>query len=57
MRFIKKNGELKDGKIVAALRKAATWYENGAILETYQLLFAITNDIEEWLAKQEEGDI
>lgn len=57
MRYIKKNGELKDEKIVKALRKVAAWYEDGAILETYQVLFEIINDIEEWMEKQEEGDI
>ena len=54
MRYIKKNGELKDEKIVTALRKAAEWYENGAILETYQLLFGICNDLAEWMSLYEE---
>lgn len=54
MRYIKKNGELKDEKIVTALRKAAAWYENGAILEVYQLLFDICNNLEEWMSMQEE---
>lgn len=43
-----KNGELKDRKIVKALQKASTGYENGEIAETHDLLVEIVQAIEEW---------
>ena len=43
-----KNGELKDREIVAALRKAADDYENGAIAEVRDLLVDIVNGIDNW---------
>ena len=54
MRYIKKNGELNDEKIVTALRKAAAWYEDGVIQEAYDLLSDICYAIEEWMSMQEE---
>lgn len=47
MRFYK-NGELKDKKIVEALRKAADWYEDGAIVEVRDLLQDIVDAIDEF---------
>lgn len=44
MKFYK-NGELKDKKIVAALRQAADDYENGEILEVKGVLIDIINAI------------
>lgn len=41
-------GELKDEKIVAALKRAANDYENGEIAEVYDLLLEIAAAIEEW---------
>lgn len=43
-------GELKDGKIVAALKRAADDYENGEIAEVHDLLLEIAAAIEEWEA-------
>ena len=43
-----KNGELKDKKIVAALKKAADGYENGEIAETRDILVEIVQAIQEW---------
>lgn len=43
-----KKGELKDKRIVAALRKAAEGYENGEISETHDVLIEIVQAIEEW---------
>lgn len=42
------NGELKDKKIVAALKQAAKDYENGEIIEVHDLLLEIAAAIEEW---------
>lgn len=47
-RFIKSNGELKDKKIISALRKAANDYENGEIAEVRDLLADIVNAIDEF---------
>ena len=47
MRFLK-NGELEDKKIVAALRKAADDYENGALIEVRDLLLDIVDAIDEF---------
>lgn len=41
-------GELKDEKIVAALKRAANDYENGEIAEVHDLLLEIAAAIEEW---------
>lgn len=54
MRYINRKGELKDEKIVVALRKAAAWYENGEIQETYDLLLDIIDSLEQWIRLQEE---
>lgn len=43
-----KNGELKDKKIAAALKKAADGYENGEIAETHDILVEIVQAIQEW---------
>lgn len=43
-------GELKDEKIIAALKRAATDYENGEIAEVHDLLLEIAAAIEEWEA-------
>ena len=53
MRFYK-NGELKDKKIVEALRKAADDYENGALIETRDLLLEIVDAIDEFYVAQED---
>lgn len=47
MEFIK-NGQLKDEKIVAALRQAADDFENGEIAEVRDLLQDIINAIDEF---------
>jgi len=41
-------GELKDEKIVVALKRAANDYENGEIAEVHDLLLEIAAAIEEW---------
>lgn len=41
-------GELKDSKIVAALKQAAKDYEDGAIAEVRDLLSEIVFAIDEW---------
>lgn len=41
-------GELKDKKIVKALKQAAEDYENGEIAEVRDLLVDIVNAIDEW---------
>lgn len=46
--FVK--GELKDQKIIAALKRAADDYENGEIAEVHDLLLEIAAAIEEWEA-------
>ena len=43
-----KNGELKDDKIVKALKQAAEDYENGEIAEVRDLLVDIVSAINEW---------
>ena len=43
-------GELKDEKIIAALKRAADDYENGEIAEVHDLLLEIAAAIEEWEA-------
>ena len=43
-------GELKDEKIIAALKRAANDYENGEIAEVHDLLLEIAAAIEEWEA-------
>lgn len=43
-------GELKDDKIIAALKRAANDYENGEIAEVHDLLLEIAAAIEEWEA-------
>lgn len=40
-------GELKDDKIIAALKRAANDYENGEIAEVHDLLLEIAAAIEE----------
>ena len=42
------NGELKDAKIVDALRQAATQYENGEIVEVYDTLIDIVSAIDDY---------
>lgn len=42
------NGELKDKKIVAALKRAAKGYENGEIIETRDLILEIAAAIYLW---------
>lgn len=42
------NGELKDKKIVKALRQAATDYENGEIAEVRDLLAEIVGAIDDF---------
>lgn len=42
--------ELKDEKIIAALKRAANDYENGEIAEVHDLLLEIAAAIEEWEA-------
>lgn len=53
MRFFK-NGQLKDSEIIDALRKAAEWYENGAIVETGELLVEIVDAIDAFCENTEE---
>lgn len=48
MKFIKRNGELKDKEIIAALRKAAEEYENGELAEVRDTLFDIVCAIDEF---------
>ena len=48
-----KNGELRDEKIIAALKKARKWYENGAIIEVRDLLLEIVDSIDEFESEQE----
>ena len=48
-----KKGELKDRKIVAALRQAADDYENGEIFEVKCVLVDIINSITEWEEAEE----
>lgn len=52
-----KKGELKDAKIVAALKKAADDYENGEICEVKDVLIDIINSITEWEQAEEERGI
>lgn len=40
--------ELKDEKIIAALKRAVNDYENGEIAEVHDLLLEIAAAIEEW---------
>ena len=56
MKFYK-NGELKDKKIVAALRQAADDYENGEILEVKGVLIDIINAITDFEADEEARGI
>lgn len=42
------DGELKDKKIVAALKRAAKDYENGEIIETRDLILEIATAIYWW---------
>lgn len=49
------NGEIKDNKIVAALKQAARDYENGEIEDVRALLLEIAAAIDEW-ASTEYGD-
>lgn len=42
------NGELKDKKISAALKRAAKDYENGEIAEVRDMLLEIAAAIDEW---------
>lgn len=55
MKFFK-NGELQDEKILAALHKAADWYEDGAIIETRDMLIDIVNAINEFDKIQDGGN-
>ena len=50
-----KNGELKDKKIVKALKKAAEEYENGEIVEVRNLLAEIIDNID-WFVWDMEVD-
>ena len=43
-----KTGELKDGKIVSDIQKAAVYYESGCIAEAYDILKNICSAIEEF---------
>lgn len=49
MKYLKKNGELKDGKIIEALRTAADMYENGEIVEVRDMLLEIQESLEEFI--------
>lgn len=51
MKFFK-NGKLDDKKIEAALRKAADDYENGELIEVWNLLFEIICAIDEFADKE-----
>lgn len=44
-KYINNDGTLKDKKIVEDIRKAADMYENGELVETYDVLFEITEAI------------
>lgn len=44
--FNERTKELKDKKIISALKKCAEWYENGAIIEVHDELLEIINAIE-----------
>ena len=55
MRFLK-DAELKDKKIVAALRKAADDYENGEIVEVRNLLMEIVDNIDWFMWNMEVAD-
>lgn len=46
--FVYEDGELNDAKITAALKQAAKDYENGEILEVREMLWKITNAIDEF---------
>lgn len=52
MSFIK-NGQLQDKKIIAALHRAAEDYEEGAIIETRDLLQDIVDAIDEFSEREE----
>lgn len=45
-KYIKKNGELKDKKIVAAIKQAADMYENGELVECADQLREIVEVID-----------
>lgn len=47
-RFIRRDGTLEDAKIVAALKQAATQYENGEIVEVYDTLIDIVSAIDDY---------
>lgn len=47
------NRKLKDKKIVESLKRAAQWYEDGAILEVKDLVYDIYCSITYWEQDQE----
>ncbi len=46
MKYIKKNGELQDKRIISALKKAVDWYENGEVAEVRDGLLEIITAID-----------
>lgn len=54
MRFFE-NGELKDEKIEAALRRSADDYANGEIIEVRDLLLEIIGAIDAFVEAESEG--
>lgn len=55
MRYIKKNGELKDALICGALSTAAIMYENGEIVEVRDILFEALRDLNEFIDREEKN--
>lgn len=48
-----RKGELKDKKVIAALKRAARQYENGEIAEVRDVLFEIVEAIDTFEAEME----
>ncbi|NCC06698.1 MAG: hypothetical protein EOM30_01320 [Clostridia bacterium] len=53
-RFFKK-GELKDKKIIEALKQAATQYENGELIEVRDMLCEIVEAIDSFDAETDKA--
>lgn len=48
MNYYNKDGTLRDKRIVEDIRKAATMYENGEIIEAHDLLLEIISAIDDF---------
>lgn len=53
MKYIRRNGELQDRRIVNAIRRAADVYEDGEIIDAADMLLEVINAIDEWIHKEE----